>query len=291
MRWTERRHAFRNILAESDCFFPASVHDPLTARIAEEIGFEAGMFAGSTAALAVLGAPDMCIISVSEFAEQALRINRASSLPLIVDGDHGYGNALNVMRTVEELEIAGVCAITIEDTDLPIKFGVQGASYISTEEAVGKLRAALQARQDPTLSIVGRTALDSHNTLDELMTRLPAYVATGIDAIFISGVQTIEQLKRISSIVAIPVMLGASKLAVYSNREVLAQHGVRIALQGHHPVKAAVHATYDTLNALREGVPPNELQNLATDETMQRLTQQKKYQKNANAFLNHSTDT
>ena len=119
MNWTERRRRFRAILAGDKCYHPASVYDPLSARIAEDLGFEVGMFAGSTASLTVLGAPDLIVLTLTEFAQQALRINRACNVPLLVDADHGYGNALNVMRTVQELETAGVAALTVEDTVLP----------------------------------------------------------------------------------------------------------------------------------------------------------------------------
>ena len=119
MKWQKRREAARAVLAGSACIHPASVHDPLTGRIAESLGFELGMFAGSIASLTVLAAPDLITLTLTEFAEQALRINRACTLPLVVDADHGYGNALNVMRTVEELEVAGVSAMSIEDTELP----------------------------------------------------------------------------------------------------------------------------------------------------------------------------
>src|SRR5687767_14616787 len=123
MHWTPRREAFRAVLAGDRCVHPASVFDPTSARIAEDLGFELGMFAGSIASLTVLGAPDLIVLTLSEFAQQALRINRAGNLPLLVDADHGYGNALNVKRTVEELETAGVAALTIEDTLLPTAFG------------------------------------------------------------------------------------------------------------------------------------------------------------------------
>src|SRR5215203_389470 len=104
MRWSDRRKRFRALLAGDGCIHPASVFDPISARIAEDLGFEAGMFAGSVASLAVLGAPDIVVLTLSEFAELALRINRATRMPLLVDADHGYGNALNAKRTVEELE-------------------------------------------------------------------------------------------------------------------------------------------------------------------------------------------
>src|SRR6185369_8808629 len=104
MNWTERRERFRAILANGRCVHPGSVFDPISARIAEDLGFEIGMFAGSTASLTVLGAPDLIVLTLSEFAEQAYRICRAGDLALLVDADHGYGNALNVQRTVQELE-------------------------------------------------------------------------------------------------------------------------------------------------------------------------------------------
>src|SRR5579863_8437157 len=108
MGWSDRRKRLRAVLAGRRCVHPGSVFDPMSARIAEDLGFELGMFAGSVASLTVLGAPDLIVVTLSEFAEQAHRICRAGSLPLLVDADHGYGNALNVMRTVEELENAGV---------------------------------------------------------------------------------------------------------------------------------------------------------------------------------------
>jgi oxaloacetate decarboxylase len=117
---TERRQRFRAILAGPACIHPGSVHDAISARIAQDLGFELGMFAGSVASLAVLGAPDIAVLTLTEFAEQARRIGRgAPALPLLVDADHGYGNALNAARTVQELETAGVAALTIEDTALP----------------------------------------------------------------------------------------------------------------------------------------------------------------------------
>ena len=99
MQWRARRENFRAILNGDTCIHPASVFDPLSARIAEHLGFEVGLLAGSTASLTVLGAPDLIVLTATEFAAQALRINRAMSLPLLVDADHGYGNALNVART------------------------------------------------------------------------------------------------------------------------------------------------------------------------------------------------
>src|SRR5260370_1240354 len=100
------------------------------------------MFAGSVGSFSVIAAPDLCVLTLTEFAQQAYRINRAGSLPLCVDADHGYGNALSVKRTVEELETAGVSALTIEDTLLPIPFGGDAAQLISIDEGLGKTGVA-----------------------------------------------------------------------------------------------------------------------------------------------------
>ena len=123
MHWTDRRTRFREVLNGNRCVHPGSVYDAISARIAEDLGFELGMFAGSVASLTVLGAPDLIVLTLSEFAQQAYRINRAGKLPLMVDADHGYGNALNAKRTVEELETAGIAGMSIEDTDLPTPHG------------------------------------------------------------------------------------------------------------------------------------------------------------------------
>src|ERR1700693_5505242 len=95
--WSERRERFRAILSAVKCVRPGSVFDPISARIAEDLGFEVGMFAGSIASLTVLGAPDILVLTLTEFAEQSHRICRAGNLPVLCDADHGYGNALNVM--------------------------------------------------------------------------------------------------------------------------------------------------------------------------------------------------
>src|SRR6266851_7809012 len=157
MLLSERRKQYRRILEGSICVHPASVFDAMSARMAESLGFEVGMFAGSIASGTVLGAPDLVVLTLTEFADQIRRIARGSDLPIMVDGDHGYGNALNVMRTVEELETSGVAALTIEDTVLPAPFRGHDEGLVSTDEMVGKLRAGVSERQEPSLVIIGRT--------------------------------------------------------------------------------------------------------------------------------------
>jgi len=285
MDWSERRERFRALLDEDRCIYPGSVFDPISARIAEDLGFEAGMFAGSIASYTVLGAPDIVMLTLSEFAGQALRICRASQLPLLVDADHGYGNALNVKRTVEELETAGVCGLTIEDTLLPAPFGgSSGKSLVSIEEGVGKMRAALSARQDRRLVVVGRTSAIAFASVEDAIARANAYVATGIDAMFFVGIRTRAQLDAIASEIKIPILLGGAGAEVY-DPDYLASRGVRICLQGHLPFLAGVRAVYETLKALRDGTPPAEIRTAASAEVMKRVTREAEYGRWSKDFL------
>ena len=275
-RWSSRRTRFRGILAGRACVHPASVHDAVSARIAADLDFELGMFAGSVASLAVLGAPDLIVLTLSEFADQAYRIGRAAELPLLVDADHGYGNALNVMRTVEELEMAGVAALSIEDTDLPRGYGLSDkAQLLSLEEGVGKMKAALAARRDPDLAIAGRTSAMATTGVEDAIRRAKAYEAAGVDAMFLVGITTKEQLEAAAAALRIPIILGGG--GTLGDRAYLASKGVRVSLQGHQPFQAAVRAIYDTLKALRDGTAPADLKNLASKELMAKVTRSADY--------------
>src|SRR5690349_594160 len=147
------RH-FRAALTGAACLSPASVYDPLSARIARSVGYTTGILAGSVASNSTLAAPDLVVLTLTELAEQVRRMARVTDLGLLVDADHGFGNALNVMRTIEELEHAGAAAASIEDTLLPRPFGqAAGAeSVITHEEMIGKLRAAVAARRNPNFT-------------------------------------------------------------------------------------------------------------------------------------------
>lgn len=278
MELTSRRERFRAILADDQCVYPGSVFDPISARIAEDLGFEVGMLAGSIASGTVLGAPDLIVLTLSEFAQQIQRICRASDLSLLVDADHGYGNALNVMRTVDELETAGVAALTIEDTKLPRAFGLaKQEQLVSSEEGVGKMKAALAARQDTTLAIVARTGALHIAGVPETIRRAKAYQAAGVDAVFLAGARTREEIEELHAELDIPLLIGGVSQEL-SDRQFLAAHGVRVALQGHLAFRAAVKAVYDTLKALREGISPGDIANtLASTELMSQVTRQEDY--------------
>ena len=252
--------------------------------MAEDIGFEMGMFAGSIASLTVLGAPDLIVLNQAEFAGQAYRICRAGNLPLIVDADHGYGNALNVRRTVEELETAGVAALTIEDTLLPKRHGATSTEFISKEEGVGKMRAALDARQDPSLVIAGRTSAIKQNGLEDTIARLTAYEDAGVDMLMVVGVQQRSDLEAIAASVNIPIMLGglASEMM---HLDYLGGLGVRICLQGHQPFMAAMQAVYSTLKDLRSGVNPADLSGLPGKSTKSIAMREADYQRWMSEYL------
>ncbi len=285
MTFTERRERFRAHLAGPRCLVPASVFDAFSARIAEDLGYEMGMVGGSSASLAVLGAPDVIVLTLTEFAEQCRRISRASALPLMVDADHGYGNALNVMRTVEELEAAGVSALTIEDTALPRAFGQGKATHLlSVEEGIGKMRAALAARSDPSLVIVGRTSAARATSLDDALARARAYEAAGVDALFLLGIETRAEVEAVAAAVSVPVVVEGRVWNAMS-ADALAAHGLRICLRGHPTLPAAVQAMHATLKALREGTEPDELTGLAPKALMDRVTRRAEYDRWTREFL------
>jgi len=236
------------------------------------------MFAGSIASYTVLGAPDLILLTLSEFADQARRICRAGELPLIVDADHGYGNALNVKRSVEELENAGVACLTIEDTRLPRPHGATGAEYTDIAEGVGKMKAALAGRNDADLIVLGRTGSIGAHGVDDAIARALAYLDAGVDGIMFVGVKTPADLETIAARVDAPIMIGGSP-AEMQDREYLAGLGVRICLQGHQPFAAAVRAVHDTLKALRDGTPPGKLEGLAPAELMKQVTRDQDYRR------------
>ena len=285
MNWTERRERLRAIVNGERCVYPASVYDGISARIAAEVGFEAMMFAGSVGSFSVIAAPDICVLTLTEFAQQAYRINRAGSLPLCVDADHGYGNAMSVKRTVEELETAGVSALTIEDTLLPTAFGGDEGQLISIEEGVGKMRAALAGRQDPRLVIVGRTSAIGITGVEDTIRRLKAYEAAGVDMLFMAGLKNREQLDAVASAVTKPLFLGSVPEDMM-DLGYLSARKVRVCLQGHHQFWAGVQGVYNTLKALREGTKPSELKNVASADMQKKLLRQADYTKWSKDFLN-----
>lgn len=281
---TEQRQRLRAMLAGTKCLTPASVYDALSANIAQSVGYELGMLAGSVSANTVIAAPDLIVITLTEFADQVRRIMRYSTLSLMTDADHGYGNALNVMRTVEELEHAGVSGLSIEDTVLPTPFGATKESLISLEEGVGKMKAAVAARKDPSVVIAGRSSALKIEGLEGAIARFKAYEAAGVDALFVIGLEKIEQLQAIRAATTLPLIVGTAPAGI--TRDQLAATGARILLQGHQPVAAVAKALHDTYTHLYKGGSPADLKGkLASNEEMEKFTKGAQYKQWQKDFL------
>jgi carboxyvinyl-carboxyphosphonate phosphorylmutase len=280
MNHTEQRKRLRAVFAGTKCISPASVYDALSARVAESVGYQIGMLAGSVASNTTLAAPDLIVLTLTEFADQVRRIMRASDLSLIVDADHGYGNALNVMRTVEELEHAGVSGMSIEDTALPARFGqAEGADeLIALEEMVGKLKAAVAARRDPATVLLGRTAALKVEGTAGAVKRAKAFAATGVDAVFVIGVESADQVKAVHEAATLPVMVGSAPASI--KREEFAAAGARVLLQGHQPLPAAVKALKEVYTHLYNGGAPADLKDrIAPAKEMDALVRSETYKK------------
>jgi len=280
---TDLRRDFRELIASPYCYHTASVFDPMSARIAADLGFEVGILGGSVASLQVLGAPDFALITLSEFAEQATRIGRVAQLPIIADADHGYGNALNVMRTVEELERAGIAALTIEDTLLPAQFNRKSTDLISVDEGVGKIRAALEARVDSEMAVFARTNATLLSVQD-VIARTLAYQKAGADGICMVGVRDFEHLEQIAEHLSVPLMLVTYGNPALHDDERLARAGVRVTVDGHAAYFAAIKATYDSLRAQRN--VQSSTADLSATELTHTYTFPADYIRWAEAFMN-----
>lgn len=249
---SDKRKAFRTLLQAEGCIRPATMFDPLSALAAQEIGYQAGILAGSIASLSVLGAPDITLLTLSELVEQARRVCRVTDLPLLVDGDHGYGNALNVRRMVAELEAAGVAAVSVEDTLLPAAFGAgETGQLISIAEIAAKLRAAIDARVDPSFVILGRTHATLVKDRADLLARQAALQDAGIDGLFVAGLRDPGDLDALAAAATVPLVLGS--MVPGMDVAALAARKVRICLQGHEAFYQGLKTVYANLAQLHLG--------------------------------------
>jgi carboxyvinyl-carboxyphosphonate phosphorylmutase len=266
----------------------ASVFDPISARIAQELGFEVGLMGGSLASLAVLGAPDLILITLTELADQVRRSTRVSRVPLVVDGDHGYGNALNVMRTIEELGAAGAAAVSIEDTLLPRAFdSSETAQLLSVEEGAGKLEAAVEARGDAGPLVLGRTSAAALTGVEDAIARFRAYEAAGVDALMIPAVPSRAVLDRISAATRLPLVAGGMPPSM-CDASYLAARRVRLWSSGHQAVNVAIQALYQAMKAVSEGTLAPALPGVATKETMRTVTAADDYDARLRSFMTAS---
>ncbi|GIK87157.1 MAG: oxaloacetate decarboxylase [Betaproteobacteria bacterium] len=279
------RARLRDILAGDACVAMASIYDPLSARIAGRLGCAAGLMGGSTASLAVLGAPDLIVITLTELAEQVRRCTRASDVPLVVDGDHGYGNALNAMRTVGELDAAGAAAVSIEDTLLPRAFAAGDApQLVPLDEGVAKLEAAVAARGRDGPAILGRTSAASLTGIEDAIARFTAYESAGVDALMIPGLKARDDLDRIAAATRLPLVVGGVPAAL-ADPAWLAARRVRLWSGGHQSVNVAIQALHDAMRAVHEGTHPSRLPGIAAKETIDALTAADDYAAHTRHFV------
>jgi len=199
----------RHLLARPGIVVAPGAHDASTAKIIEQTGgFQAVYMTGSVAAMSILGEPDIGLLTMTEMVTHAHNMASAVDLPVIADADTGYGNALNVLRTVKEYESAGVAGIHIEDQVAPKKCGhFEGKLVISQNEMVGKIKAALDARTDPDFVIIARTDSRAVLGLDTAIQRALAYAEAGADVIFVEAPQSLEELQIIARSIKVPLLV------------------------------------------------------------------------------------
>ena len=252
----KKRESFRKRIKEERIIVAPGVYDSFTAKLAEHVGFEALYVTGAGVAASLLGAPDIGLVTMTEQLEQTRRIASATDLPIICDADTGYGNALNVIRTVREFEKAGVCAIHLEDQLMPKKCGhLEGKKLVSTAEMVNKLKAALDTRTDGNFLIIARTDSRAILGLQDAIDRGLKYAETGADMIFIEAPESIDELARIgNSFGQVPLLVnrgGGGKTPPLSASNLQAM-GYRVVIFPGDIQKAAGKAALKVLNTLKD---------------------------------------
>ncbi len=253
------RELFREVLSRPSCTLAANIFDPLSARIACMLGYEVCVLSGSVGKAANLGVPDLVLSNMSDVADHCRRITRMDDVCLMADAEDGFGNAVNVARTVREMEAAGVAGIEIEDNFVPRRFNVADPGLVSASEQAGKLEAAVAARTDPSTVIVARSAALGLCPLDEALERIRAYSQTGAEALMLTGSQSREQIEAVHGVTSLPLCVLNPPADARNDAAFLAANGVRILMLGNPVYAVAVQAIYDSLKHLKDGGAPEEL--------------------------------
>jgi len=242
----------RNMLKSKKPLVIPGVYDALGAKIAQKVGFEVMFQTGYGTSATLFGMPDYGFIGATETVDNARRICRAVSVPVIVDSDTGYGNALSVWKIVKELESAGAAGIFLEDQRWPKRCGhMQGKEVIPQEEYTEKLSAAIDSRENKDFIIVARTDARATEGLDGAIERGKQNKRTGADAIFVEAPRSIEEMKKIGKEINAPLVAnmiegGATPL---SSAETLNKMGFKIIL---YPLSVLYANTFATMNILKE---------------------------------------
>ncbi|MDQ6436972.1 isocitrate lyase/PEP mutase family protein [Mesorhizobium sp. LHD-90] len=246
---------FRDILRADNCVAAAPIFDPLSARVAEMLGWQVSKLSGSFGKFANLAVPDGIPLSnMSDLVDVSRRITRISDTCLIVDADEGGGNALNVLRTVRELEAAGVCAIEIEDNLVPRTFGEAERRHslmLSEEEQVGKLRAAVDAKRNADTVVVARTSALEELPRDAAMARIRAYSQTGAEALMFPALPNgAQDLKDIATATDLPIFVLGLDASVVADTALLRACRVKVRYLPHLPYRTAVQAMIEAYQHL-----------------------------------------
>jgi len=251
------RQTLKQLLKRDKLLVAPGCFDGLSARLVQEAGFEAAYLSGGAVARS-MGIPDIGLVTMSESIERAAQVVSAIKIPIIADADTGYGNAVNLVRTMREFERAGVAAIHIEDQITPKRCGhLDGKEVISLGEMTQKLQAALAARSDPDFCIIARTDARGVNGFDDAIERGQAFAQLGVDGIFVEAPQSEEELEEIPRrIPNIPLLVNVFKGGKTPMLPVerLEKMGYRIAIYPSETQRAAIHAMRNALSTLkREG--------------------------------------
>lgn len=229
-------------------------YDALTAMLVEQAGFEAVYLTGAGVSYSLLGKPDLGLVTASEMVSRAYYICEAVQIPVIADGDTGYGNALNVMRTVKDYERAGVAAIQLEDQVFPKRCGhLTNKSVISADEMIGKIKAATDARVDENLLIIARTDARAMHGLEEAIERAQRYAEAGADVIFVEAPESVDELRRIAQEVKKPLVANMVEKGKtpFLFAEELEEIGYRIVIYPNSVTRMIVKAAQELYSELK----------------------------------------
>ncbi|HEY1510102.1 MAG TPA: oxaloacetate decarboxylase [Solirubrobacteraceae bacterium] len=194
------RPSLSELLASGEMVLAPGCYDALGARLIEEAGFPAAYMTGFGTSAARLGRPDVGLLTLTEMTDNARRIAQAVEIPVIADADTGYGNPINVIRTIREYEAAGVCAVHIEDQAMPKKCGhMEGKALITADEMVAKVQAAVAARRSPDFLIIARTDARAVEGLDAAIDRGRRYREAGADVLFIEAPQSVAEIETVAT--------------------------------------------------------------------------------------------
>ncbi len=265
----------RELLAGPGMLRVPGAFDAWSARLVEMAGFEAVYMTGYGASAGVLGRPDIGLMTMAEMVRQARNMAAAVKIPLIADADTGYGGILNVIRTVQEYERAGVAAIQLEDQVFPKRCGhMEGKRIISADEMIAKIRAAVRARRSEDLIIIARTDARAVTGLEDAVSRAVRYGQAGADVLFVEAPRSIEEMAQIVNRVGKPLLANMVEKGKtpFLPADALARIGYKMAIYPVTTLFAATRAMIKVLARLKaEGTTENCLQDLVGFDEFNRL--------------------